>query len=66
VSALNPAKIMAAHLALRTESSAGLYTPQRNCAGPCRKRKSHTQFATGSAMCNQCTRRAPQPQGVAA
>jgi hypothetical protein len=66
MSALNPAKTMSEHLALRTESCAGLYTPQRNCAGPCRKRKSHTQFTSGSTTCIQCTRRAPQPQGAAA
>lgn len=66
MSALDPGKTMNAHQALQTESQAGLYSPQRNCSGPCRKRKSHTQFTSGSTMCNQCTRRAPRTQGVAA
>lgn len=63
---MSPAKTMSDHLALRTESCAGLYTPQRNCAGLCRKRKSHTQFTSGSTTCIQCTRRAPRLEKVAA
>lgn len=57
MTALNPAKTMNEHLALQAEGPAGLYSPQRNCAGPCRKRRSHMQFTGNSTLCNQCTRR---------
>lgn len=59
MTALDPAKTMNRHLALQTESRAGLYSPQRNCAGPCKKRKSYTQFSGKSTVCIRCVRRAP-------
>lgn len=63
--ALNPGATMARHHAIRTESIAGSYTPQRTCKGPCRKRRSLMQFKGANTMCNQCVRRAPVAEPIA-
>lgn len=57
---LNPSSTFRRHEAIRNESIAGAYTPQKNCTGPCRKRRSHMQFTGANTMCNQCVRRAPK------
>lgn len=57
-------KIMDRHHVLQTESNPGAYSPQRNCAGRCRKRKSHTQFDHDSTACRQCVRRTPTQPGA--
>jgi hypothetical protein len=57
---LNPGTTMGQHAAIQKESPAGAYSPQRNCKGRCRKRRSHTQFTGANAMCNQCVLRAPK------
>lgn len=62
----DPGKIMDRHLHLQTESNPGRYTPQRNCTGPCKKRKSTPQFDGDSTVCRQCVRRTPKLQGEAA
>lgn len=51
---------MGRHAAIQKESIAGTYTPQRNCKGPCRKRRSHMQFTGANELCNQCVRRTPK------
>lgn len=57
-------KIMDRHHVLQSESCPGAYSPQRNCTGPCRKRKSHTQFDAHNTACRQCVRRAPIPSSL--
>jgi len=56
---LNPGATMGRHAAIQRESPVGVYSPMRNCQGPCRKRRSHMQFTGANTMCNQCVRRAP-------
>jgi hypothetical protein len=57
---LNPGRTMGQHAALKNESPVGAWSPQRNCVGPCRKRRSHTQFTGANTMCNQCVLRTPK------
>lgn len=57
-------KIMERHCVLQAESNPGAYSPQRNCAGACRRRRSHTQFDGASTACRQCVRRAPIQPGA--
>jgi hypothetical protein len=57
---LNPGATMGRHAGIQRESSAGAYSPMRNCKGPCRTRRSHTQFTGTNTMCNQCVRRTPK------
>lgn len=55
-------KIMQSRLDFKPATAT--YSPMRTCAGPCRKRKSITQFTGASPMCNQCVRRAPTPNEI--
>ena len=50
---------MGRHAGIQRESSVGAYSPMRNCQGPCRRRRSHTQFTGANTMCNRCVLRAP-------
>lgn len=40
-------------------SPASAFSPLRKCTGECGKRRSYTQFAGASTVCNQCKRRMP-------
>lgn len=57
---LNPGATMGRHAAIQKESPVGAWSPQRNCKGPCRRRRSHTQFTGANELCNQCVRRTPK------
>ena len=57
---LNPGTTMRRHATIQKESPVGTYSPQRNCKGPCRKRRSFTQFTGTNVMCNQCVLRTPK------
>ncbi|XYJ11786.1 hypothetical protein ACSUZJ_07295 [Telluria sp. B2] len=57
---MNPGATFRHHETIKNESCAGAYTPQRNCTGPCRRRRSLGQFTGANTMCNQCVRRTPK------
>ncbi len=52
-------KIMQHRVKTQDRPDPSIYSPMRICTGPCRKRKSITQFTGASALCNQCVLRAP-------
>lgn len=53
----DPGKIMERHRVHQAESNPGGYTPMRKCTGPCKVRRSITQFDGASTACRQCVRR---------
>lgn len=54
------ATTMRMHHAIKNESVSGSFTAMRACAGPCKRRRSLTQFAAGSTLCLRCAKRAPK------
>ena len=40
--------------------SIGLISVTRQCAGPCRRRRSIAQYKADSPLCNICTKRTPK------
>lgn len=57
-------KIMQRRAERQDKPSPAYYSAMRLCTGPCRKRKSITQFTGASPMCNQCARRTPPSKEI--
>jgi hypothetical protein len=53
-------KVMQARAERNDRLSPAVYSRQIVCTGPCKKRKSFTQFSGASTMCKQCMRRKPK------